>query len=184
MGKPRALAPPPRRGIGQRRPEQRTAPSPPPRWGRAGWGCGCRTHVTKIRDRPQRRQADPETGRRVDGTERRRQELRGEGLQQMRFAVEQIRQRLRIQRPGRKIRQAPPGMGECRAGRQRAACWSFPWRSARAPRARGRKGSGPNSKDSWTRGLGYRRLQHDAGGSVATSGISEVPRQRARNMDS
>ena len=43
---------------------------------------GCQNggqHLSKILDRPQRRQIDPETRCRVDGSERRRQELRGEG---------------------------------------------------------------------------------------------------------
>jgi hypothetical protein len=68
-------------------------------------------HLSKIPERPQRRQVDPETRRRVDGSERRRQELRGEGPQQMRLAVEQIRQRLRARRSGGEIGQAPPGVG-------------------------------------------------------------------------
>jgi hypothetical protein len=53
----------------------------------------------KILGRPHRRQVDPETLCRVDGGERRRQELRGEGPQQMRLAVEQVGQRLRAYRP-------------------------------------------------------------------------------------
>ena len=47
-------------------------------------------HLPEILDRAQRRQVDPETLRRVDGGERRRQDLRGEGPQQMRLAVDQI----------------------------------------------------------------------------------------------
>ena len=50
--------------------------------------------------------------RRVDGSERHRQELRDEGPQQMRLAVDQIRQRLRPQRLGDKIRHALPGIGD------------------------------------------------------------------------
>jgi hypothetical protein len=38
--------------------------------------------------------------------------LRGEGAQQMRLAVEQIRQRLRAQRPGDKIGHARLGIGD------------------------------------------------------------------------
>jgi hypothetical protein len=48
--------------------------------------------------------------------------IAGEGPQQIQFAVEQIRQRLRTQRPGRKIRQAAPGVGNAaRARRARIA---------------------------------------------------------------
>jgi hypothetical protein len=56
--------------------------------------------LPKIFDRPQRRQVDPERRRRVNGNERQRQELLGEGPQQLRLVVEQIRQRLRAQWPG------------------------------------------------------------------------------------
>jgi hypothetical protein len=69
-------------------------------------------HPPEILRRPQREQVDPETHCRVDGSKRRRQQLRREGAQQMRLAVEQIRQRLRAQRPGDKIGHAPLGIGD------------------------------------------------------------------------
>jgi hypothetical protein len=48
-------------------------------------------HLPEILDRAQRCEVDPEMLRPVDGGERRQQDLRGEGPQQMRLAVEQIR---------------------------------------------------------------------------------------------
>jgi hypothetical protein len=66
-------------------------------------------HLPAILDGPQRRQLDPETLRRIDGS-RRPQELRREQPQQMRLAVEQIRQRSRAQRPGGEIGYAAPGI--------------------------------------------------------------------------
>ena len=68
---------------------------------------------------------------RVDGGERRRQELRGEGPQQMRLAVEQIRQRLRAQRPGHKIGHTPPGIGDAARPTARVAGASLGKASAR-----------------------------------------------------
>jgi len=66
-------------------------------------------HPPAILGRAQRRQVDPETLRRIDGG-RRRQKLCGERPQQMRLAVEQIRQRLHAQRPGDEIGHAAPGI--------------------------------------------------------------------------
>jgi hypothetical protein len=67
-------------------------------------------------DGAQRRQIDPEMLCRVGGREPRRQYLRDERPQQMRPAVDQTRQRLRPQRPGRKIGHSPLGAfsRECR----------------------------------------------------------------------
>jgi hypothetical protein len=82
-------------------------------------------HLPAILDGPQRRQLDPETLRRIDGS-RRPQELRREQPQQMRLAVEQIRQRSRAQRAGWRDR-------VCGAW----DCLSFLWRNRpRASRAR------------------------------------------------
>ena len=91
-------------------------------------------HLPKILERPQRRQVDPETRRRADGCERRRQELLGEGPQQLRLAVYEIRQRLRsAAEPQDRARAAWDW--ECRAA-GRADCRSFPSQTARARRAR------------------------------------------------
>ena len=47
--------------------------------------------LPEIFGRAQRRQVDAKTLSRIDGSERRRQQLRGKGQQQIRFAVDQIR---------------------------------------------------------------------------------------------
>jgi hypothetical protein len=69
-------------------PDRAQPSTPPPRDARglAGRDLAARDsrqnggqHLSEIRDRAQRRQVNPETLRRVDGSERRRQELRGEG---------------------------------------------------------------------------------------------------------
>jgi hypothetical protein len=83
----------------------------------------------------QRRQIDPEMLPWVGGGERRRQYLGGEGPQQMRLAVDQIRERPRAQRPGRKIRHAPLGIGNAARPAARIAGASLgetPLRIARA----------------------------------------------------
>jgi hypothetical protein len=104
-------------------PERAQPGTPPPRDARAlsGRYLAARNgrqnrgqHLAEIRDRAQRREVDAETLRRVDRSERRRQELRGEGPQQMRLAVDQIRQRLRAQRPRDKIGHPPLGVGDPR----------------------------------------------------------------------
>ena len=77
----------------------------------------------------------PRCSRRVDGGERRRQDLRGEGPQQMRLAVEQIRQCLRAQRPGHEIRHAPPGIGNAARPAARVAGASLGEAPARVARA-------------------------------------------------
>jgi len=46
--------------------------------------------LPKILDRPQRRQIDPEPLRGIDRGERQRQELHGEGPQEVRLAIEQL----------------------------------------------------------------------------------------------
>jgi hypothetical protein len=100
---------------------------------------GCQNggqHLSKILDRPQRRQIDPETRCRVDGSERRRQELRGEGPQQMRLAVEQIRQRRRAQLPSREIGHAPPWIVNAARPPARIAGASLCETPARLARAR------------------------------------------------
>ena len=96
-------------------------------------------HLSKIPERPQRRQVDPETRRRVDGSGRRRQELRGEGPQQMRLAVEQIRQRLRAQRPSHEIRHAPLGIGDAARPATRVAGMARGEAPARVARAGGKE---------------------------------------------
>jgi hypothetical protein len=84
----------------------------------------------------QRRQVDPKTRRRVDGSERRSQQPRGERPQQVRLAVEQIRQRRRAQRPGDKIGHAPPGVGDAARPAARVAGASRGEAPARVARAR------------------------------------------------
>ncbi len=80
-------------------PERAQPGTPPPRDARSLGGRDLATrnghqnggqHLPEILDCAQRREVDPEMLRRVDGGERRRQDLRGEGPQQMRLAVEQI----------------------------------------------------------------------------------------------
>jgi len=92
-------------------------------------------HPSKILERAQRRQVDPETLRRVDGSERRRQELRGKGPQQIGLALEQMQQSLRAQRPGDKIGHAPLGIADAArlaARVSRASLGEMPARIARA----------------------------------------------------
>jgi hypothetical protein len=89
-----------------------------------------------ILERPQRRQVDRETLRRIDGAQRRRQELRGERAQQIRLAVEEVRQRLRAQRAGEEIRGAPLGIGNAGRPAARVAGASSGEPPARVARAR------------------------------------------------
>jgi hypothetical protein len=93
-------------------------------------------HRPEILDRAQRRQIDPETPGRLDGSERRRQQLRGQRPQQMRPAVDQIRQRLRAQRPCDEIGHAPLRIGDAARPAPRVAGASLGEAPARATRAR------------------------------------------------
>ena len=98
---------------------------------------GCqngRQHLSKILDHPQRRQLDPETRRRADGSERWRQELLGEGAQQLRLAVEEIRQACALS--GRAARSGTRRLGLGMPRGRPCGLPSFPWRNARARRAR------------------------------------------------
>jgi hypothetical protein len=72
----------------------------------------------------------------VEGSGR-RQELLGERSQQMRLAVEQIRQRPRAQRPGGKIGHAAPGIGN--AGRPSVRIAGASLRKPPAPVAHARQ---------------------------------------------
>jgi len=58
------------------------------------------------------RTVDLERLGRVDGSERRWEQLRGEGPQQMGLAVDQLRHCVCAQWPGDKIGHAPPGIGD------------------------------------------------------------------------
>jgi hypothetical protein len=145
---------------------------------------GCQNggqHLSKILDRPQRRQIDPETRCRVDGSERRRQELRGEGPQQMRLAVEQIRQRRRAQLPSREIGHAPPWIGNAARPPERIAGASFCETPARVAREAERD-QAQVIEIPGIEALGYRRLQEDAGGSSAVSGIGGAPGRTGPDM--
>jgi hypothetical protein len=113
-------------------------------------------HPPEILDRRQRRQVDPATLGRVDGSERRRQELRGDGPQQMRLAVDQIRQRLSAQWPRRKIGQAPPGIGDATRRATRVAGASLGKPSARMAR----------SGETWIRSKSLRFLDSRPGKQV------------------
>jgi hypothetical protein len=93
-------------------------------------------HLRDILDRAQRRQVDAQSLGRVGRSERRRQQLRGEGPQQIGLAVEQIRQRLGTQRSGHEIGYAPLGIGDAARPAPWVAGASFGEALARVARAR------------------------------------------------
>jgi len=92
-------------------------------------------HRPAILPRAHQRQVDPNPFGRIAVGQGRRQQLHGERPQQMGLAVEQIRQRLRAERPGHKIGHAPrpSGLPELPLAKR-----------PRVSRARGEKGSGPS----------------------------------------
>jgi hypothetical protein len=107
---------------------------------------------------------------------------RGEAPQQMLFAVEQIQQRPVAQRSAERSARAAWDW-ECHVAVP-ADCPSFPSQSARALRAHEAEiDQAQVILDSWNRSLGYRRLQDDAGGSVAISGISGAPGQTGQTYE-
>src|SRR5262249_23906296 len=84
---------------------------------------------------------DPDIRRGVQWGKRRRQELHGMRPQEMRLAVDEIRQRLWAQRPGNKIGYTPLRVSDAARPAARITRASLAKRP-RASRARGKKGSG------------------------------------------
>ena len=88
----------------------------------------------------------------------------------MRLPVEQIRQRRRAQLPSREIGHAPPWIGNAARPPERIAGASFCETPARVAREAERD-QAQVIEIPGIEALGYRRLQEDAGGSSAVSGI-------------
>ena len=93
--------------------------------------------LAEILGRVYRGEVDPETLRRVYGRERRRQQLQNERPQQMRFAVEQVRQCLPAQRPRHKVRHTPSGIADATGATLWVARAALDEAFRARPRARG-----------------------------------------------
>ena len=147
---------------------------------------GCQNggqHLSKILDRPQRRQIDPEQRCRVDGSERGRQELRARSRSSNRCGLRSSRSdsagapSCRAARSG--TRRLGLGMPRGRpSGLPELLCCETPARVAReAERDQAQVIEIPGIE-----ALGYRRLQEDAGGSSAVSGIGGAPGRTGPDM--
>jgi len=96
-------------------------------------------HRPAILPRAHQRQVDPNPLGGIAVGQGRRQQLHGERPQQMGLAVEQIRQRLRAERPGHKLGHAPLGIADAARpalGVARDSLGEAPARVARARRKR------------------------------------------------
>jgi hypothetical protein len=144
---------------------------------------GCQNggqHLSKILDRPQRRQIDPEKRCRVDGSERWRQEL-----------LARSRNRCGL-RSSRSDSAGAPSCRAARSGTRRLGLGMPRGRPSGLPellfakRPRVAREAGRDQAQvieiPGIEALGYRRLQEDAGGSSAVSGIGGAPGRTGPDM--